>query len=363
MTSTHTLSHIALATIFLSFLAGCGDVTLLPFPSGSSERDTCSAVESCTVVTLADQRPGPSALAVDTTHVYWVDRGGGGGTSAIVRELKAGGEVEVLATGQGNVPSLALDQTHVYWTNLAGPDIDPSLVAVMRVPKEGGDAEALSPVQTNPWGLATAEGQVLWTNLPAGGAATPTGEVWTMPASGGEAMLLASGQKTPISLAVQGGTAYWLNGGSAPGEESAVLAANTSGGEAMTLAEGAFFPLGLSVDESSVYFTNTRTMEGMGNVMKVPVGGGDPAVVAEAQDHPSTVVRSGDHLFWTNAGSADAGSIGAVMKLGDKADKPTVMVDGSTLHPFGLAVDDAHVYWTDGPAGRVLRMDRCCPAK
>ncbi len=350
------------AALLVTLGAGCDDVKVIPFPSSSgSSQDTCSLPESCTVVTLAAQRAQPSALALDGTHVYWVDRGGDPGTAAILKTLKHGGPVELLAAGQGIVSSLAVDDTHVYWTNLQSPGVDPAIVAVMRVSKDGGSPEAQSPVQSNPWGVATGDGQVVWTNLPADGAPVTTGEVWTMPAGGGEPMLLAPGQKTPISVTVQAGRVYWLNGGVAPGEESAVMAAPAGGGEIVELCKGSFFPLGLGVDEGQVYFTNSRTTEGKGNVMKVPLAGGEAEIVAGEQDHPASVVRRGDHLYWTNSGSTDPDSRGGIMKLAMDASAPTPMLESGAAHPFGLAVDETHVYWTDGAAGKVLKMNRCCP--
>lgn len=355
---------LLLASAVLSVLAaGCGDVQVIPFPGGGSSRETCSATESCTIVTLAAGRAQPAALAVDSTHVYWVDRGNKPGTAAILRTLKLGGPVELLAEGQGIVASLALDQDSVYWTNLASEGLDPAFVAVMKVPKAGGAPEALSPVQSNPWGVATGDGQVFWTNLPPDGKPTSEGELWSMPAGGGTATLLASGQKTPISVAQHHGQVFWLDGGIAPGEGSAVMSVPVSGGEPVTLASGSFFPLGLGVDDSGLYFSNNRSEAGLGNVMTVPLDGGEATTLAEGQDHPSSVVPFGDHLYWTNSGSMDQGSVGAVMKLATGASEPTAMVEGDTAHPWGLAVDETHVYWTDGAAGLVQRMDRCCPAK
>jgi hypothetical protein len=53
----------------------------------------------------------PVALAVSGGNVYWTDAGG-----AINRVSTAGGDVAVLATGQGHLFNIAADASGVYWT-------------------------------------------------------------------------------------------------------------------------------------------------------------------------------------------------------------------------------------------------------
>ena len=62
---------------------------------------------------------GPWGLEVDDTHVYWAEPRSPDGS--IARVSRAGGSVEVLATGQPGAHSVVGDGTELYWTNeLAG---------------------------------------------------------------------------------------------------------------------------------------------------------------------------------------------------------------------------------------------------
>lgn len=64
---------------------------------------------------------GPWAIAVDATHVYWVQR------EEIMRAALAGGTPVLLASGQAQPHAIAVDDARICWTNLGG--------AVLSLPK------------------------------------------------------------------------------------------------------------------------------------------------------------------------------------------------------------------------------------
>lgn len=61
---------------------------------------------------LADGQSTPIAVAVDSAHVYWANKGG-----TIRRISISGGKALTLAAGQAGPAALAIDGTSVYWTN------------------------------------------------------------------------------------------------------------------------------------------------------------------------------------------------------------------------------------------------------
>jgi hypothetical protein len=76
-------------------------------------------------------------LALDATHLYFTDHGAG----AVGRVPKAGGPVEIVASGLPGPSGLAVDATHVYW----GDGLD---LTVRRAPLAGGPVEVLATHQS-----------------------------------------------------------------------------------------------------------------------------------------------------------------------------------------------------------------------
>jgi hypothetical protein len=86
----------------------------------------CTALGACVLMPIAsappvttptDIRSYPFGMAVDETHVYWAaqDDYDGGGTGAVWRVPKDGGEVEQLTDPHPGPHSLVIDSKHVYW--------------------------------------------------------------------------------------------------------------------------------------------------------------------------------------------------------------------------------------------------------
>ena len=66
---------------------------------------------------LASERDHPFAIAVDSTSVYWVDRGSQPGNGSVNKVPIGGTTVTPLATGQTQPWDLTVDSTYVYWTS------------------------------------------------------------------------------------------------------------------------------------------------------------------------------------------------------------------------------------------------------
>lgn len=99
-------------------------------------------------------------LAVDATHVYWVDSSGG----TISRIPKDGGTKEVLASGVADPVSIAVDEAFVYFTvrGKTGGSLEDRAVA--KVPKKGGDISYIAHgSQVSAYGLAVDATNAYWT--------------------------------------------------------------------------------------------------------------------------------------------------------------------------------------------------------
>lgn len=91
------------------------------------------AASGGTAESIAAMEAEPTGIALDATHVYWVNQGSLPSfvDGAVRRRARAGGEVETLASALGNPTLLAIDGGEIYFVGRHG--------AVGRVSSAGGD--------------------------------------------------------------------------------------------------------------------------------------------------------------------------------------------------------------------------------
>jgi hypothetical protein len=125
-----------------------------------------------------------------------------------------------------------------------------------------------------------------------------------------------------------------LGGGAGEGG----VAADPLAGEVLASEQSPGF---IAVDRANVYWTNALC-DGGGSVMKVPIDGGAPVVLASGQDCPLGIAVDDTSVYWTNNIAG-----GSVMKAPIAGGPPTVLVPAQH-YPSGIAVDATDVYWTTG---------------
>jgi hypothetical protein len=166
---------------------------------------------------LAGEQLRPGALAIDETHVYWINRtdeSGGG----VFRILKEGGVPELLAApSQDPRPlgtNLEVDESHVYtvasrWVDRPGH--------VMRIPKIGGNVELLADDDHRLHGIALDDRHIYWTRSegnpwePVDGSDLVVGGIARVSKEGGEVEVLADHQNGPQAVVVDDDWVYWAN--------------------------------------------------------------------------------------------------------------------------------------------------------
>lgn len=223
----------------------------------------------------------PSAIAVDSTSVYWADPL----LYKISKMPTGGGEPTMLASGDdATAPfAIAVDGVNVYWTTGLG--------AVMQMSTAGGTPMMLASDQGSVRGIAVDATSVYFTTF-------ESGTVKRVLIGGGPLTTLASGQDAPVGIALHGGTVYWVN--------TASLMAVAIDGGAVSEIGPAVLPSGIAADDTGVYWTNYQYP---GRVLKVPFDGSPMITLATGQDAPAAVVAVGDNVVWSNANALPNGSI------------------------------------------------------
>jgi len=245
---------------------------------------------------------GLRSLAVDRTHVYWVDRDHGTVNEAPL----SGGPVTTLASGQKGPWDVAVNGTHVYWVDYYGGTVN-------EVPVGGGNVTTLATGQAGPGAVAVNGAHVYWVN-------SRGGTVEEVPVGGGRVTTLASGDYYPNAVAVDGKNVFWTT------DSGKVKKVSVGGGTVTTLAtdDG---PTSVAVYGSHVYWADYWG----DSIKEVPVGGGKVTILASSQPGPLALAVDSAYVYWGNLLN---GTVRKVPRGGGEV----VTIARNQVDPFSLAV-------------------------
>jgi hypothetical protein len=153
------------------------------------------------VVTVGAGAVVRTALAVNATHVFWVQGG------SVVRAPRAGGDAApVVKLPAGKIQRLAADDTAVYWTDTGTGDPQWSS-RVYRATIADGKVETISDAPS-PFSIALDGDTVYWSSSTDVG-----GRILSRKKTGGATVVLAKEQHKPRGVAVDDKFVYWVNTG------------------------------------------------------------------------------------------------------------------------------------------------------
>lgn len=323
----------------------CIDVQTNPAHCGRCGHDclggACVAGR-CQPVVLASDQEGPSAIALDETHVYWTNDDTGEIRRSPIRG-DAGSEL-VYANGDAGIGTrFGVHGDDVYFVRTEDG-------VVLRCPKTGCGASAPTLVATGALHanslLVTDAGALFWVEFDTdGGIGT-----CDLPCTGASSYRV-SHETRPTFVAADGPALFWttlapsnLRAQSAPGEEARTLVnqqflfdlkvtgdrvfyTNLSDTARMVFRDGggdqplpkAGTSIGaLATDGTDVYFAEQVDQA---RVFRCPVTGCGPTpeVIATNQGQPKAIAVDATSIYWINAGPAgqtDGGTASAgVMRL------------------------------------------------
>jgi len=273
-------------------------------------------------------------IALDDANVYWTDYALG--TVNVVP--KAGGAASVIAAARGNPSGLAVNAGTVYWTEFTGD-------VVASAPTIGGSVATVASNQDGAYDVTASGDDLYWTTF----RACTVGSI-----QDGASKQLDKASQPFSAIVSTGSLVFWVSY-----ETKSVESYDSQSNVHATLVHGGSnLPFTIATDGANVYFGEATTTEM--SIGAVPVGGGPTTTIyGTACDDDdgglvgaclASVATDGSFVYFTAAGSGDA--TGAVAKVPIGGGEAAVLASGQA-RPFDVAVDDKCVYWSDLGDGTV----------
>jgi len=369
-----TASSAALATI-LAVIAGCGGgtreaVTPRPEAAEADGGTTDAATESPASPPAAEALEPPTTIASadvsgrtllqDATRLYFAGRPlaeadgvyrGPEGDVVWSVEKRGGNPTALFGSPAGPIADLALSGGELFFSvggtlvlsaRGEATSTDYREGRLMRVATSGGKVEVVASGQVEPGAVTAGDGQVFW--FVDGDGSPGTAAVRRVAAGGGKARQLVGGATAPGALALSGEHLLWISAGTDPdrGATSHVWRVDLDGGAETRLATLDGEPRAIVADGETAFVATSAI------IARVPIGGGDPAIIVDGSRQPRALAVDADMLYWT---SRETGEVLAVPRQGGAV----VTIARNQDEAGGIAADDRAIYWTASGAIRRLR--------
>ncbi|MFH2007580.1 MAG: kelch repeat-containing protein [bacterium] len=168
------------------------------------------------------------------------------------------------------------------------------------------------------------------------------GFVYTVPHGGGTPVAIAPGQSEAFGLVGDGSYIYFTTSGVGDIKKVPV-----GGGAVTTMASLGYsnYPLHIRLVGSDLYWDNPNS----GTIKTMPVSGGTPVDVTSGLGHPYGMAVDSTNAYWT------CDTCGTVGKAPLSGGSPVILASGQTS-PYDVAVDATNIYWNTYTDGTVMKL-------
>ena len=334
-------------------------------------------------------------IAVGGDHLYWTMLGRPPSGGAIWEANLDGSDPHAIVTGQAAPVGIAVNSGNIYWSTTG--DNSAGAGAIWQANLDGGSPHAIVTGQFEPFGVAVNSGHLFWTA--AHGSAAGAGEIWEASLDGGSPHAIVTGQDAPFGVAADSSHVYWTNelGGTvneanldgtdprsivttgvnqplmmavapptppalsftpAPfdygqvttgqdasqtftlvnsgGTATGALTDKLTGATAFTVTDDTCAGISLEVGGACTVTVRFAPVSMATDTATLTAASVDPA--ATATDALTGTGVAFSHIYWADF------LTGTVNAAGQDGSNPHAIVTGQD-QPFGVAVDDSHLYW------------------
>ncbi len=273
----------------------------------------------CAVLAASAEGTGVGqGIAVDASHVYWIEQGF---SVAIARVAKTGGAREEVHAPKSVPKSIAVDGERVYW-----PEEGLDEYWLRAMPKSGGAVVDLATHRRDIDDVMVDGARVFFTRLKD----LSSLEVVSLGIDAHDEVVHGvSNSSFSTDLAQDAESVYWLST-SGPNE---IVRADRSGAEPQVIATADFIT-GLVVRGGFAYYMSADT------IWRVPTSGGAPtAVFSSPAATGHVLVGDEKSLYW----ASNWDSKGALWRVGMDGQNPTQLIRTS-YQIDNVAADSSGVY-------------------
>jgi hypothetical protein len=311
---------------------------------------------------ITTNAPQAVDIVVDGGHIYWLDERPGQSNSAIGRAGLDGSNVDpsfITTAGHDVDGALAVDDGHIYWTNHNWTDPHYT-IGRANLDGTGIDQDFFEPpggLTDQGGGLAVDAEHIYWVTWNVGviGRADIDG-------TNADPNFIDP-DSAPEDLAVDADHLYWQDAAyirqigiaDIDGTDVRFIGDTDSNGLKIGASD-------VAVDGSHLYWGQFAGFNvGFGSIRgigRAGLDGSNPDVnFISRPTAPEGVAVDTEHIYWTNTPSAlpctSTGHVWCTSTIG-RADLDGSKIDPGFIaanNPWGVAVDDTHVYWTNVGTG------------